>query len=109
MQLCIVRVTVNLWEVAFNDLKQFARVDSEKQGAQNWTKESGHQIEINRRHVGAASLKGKQFIFCRISRSILLAKRQTRSLSLKRVPSRIPLYNYITSLESGLLKTRYHR
>ena len=24
---------MNLWEVAFNDLKQFARVDSEKQGA----------------------------------------------------------------------------
>ena len=30
----VVRVAVNFWEVAFNDLKQFARVDSEKQGAQ---------------------------------------------------------------------------
>ena len=33
--LCIVRVAVNLWDVAFNDLKQFARVDSEKQGAKH--------------------------------------------------------------------------
>ena len=32
----VVRVAVNFWEVAFNDLKQFARVDSEKQGAQTW-------------------------------------------------------------------------
>ena len=37
IQLCIVRVTVDLWEVTFNDLKQFARVDSEKQGAETRT------------------------------------------------------------------------
>ena len=37
IQLCTVRVTVDLWEVAFNDLKQFSRVDIEKQGAQTWT------------------------------------------------------------------------
>ena len=28
---------MNLWEVASNDLKQFARVDSKKQEAQTWS------------------------------------------------------------------------
>ena len=31
IQMCIIRVAVDLWEVAFNYLKQFARVDTEKQ------------------------------------------------------------------------------
>ena len=31
---CVVRVAVDLWEVAFNDLKQFGHVGIEKQGAQ---------------------------------------------------------------------------
>ena len=37
IQLCTVRVEVDLWEVAFNELKQFSRVDIEKQGTQTWT------------------------------------------------------------------------
>ena len=28
---------MNLWEVAFNDLKQFAREDSKKQEARTWS------------------------------------------------------------------------
>ena len=30
-------VAMNLWEVVFNDLKHFARVDSKKQEAQTWS------------------------------------------------------------------------
>ena len=37
IQLCVVRVAVDLWEVEFNDLKQFGHVGIEKQGAQTWT------------------------------------------------------------------------
>ena len=32
IQLCTVRVEVDLWEVTFNDLKQVSRLDIEKQG-----------------------------------------------------------------------------
>ena len=32
IQLCVVRVAVDLWEVAFNDLKQFGHVGIENKG-----------------------------------------------------------------------------
>ena len=57
IQLCIVRVAVNFWEVAFNDLKRFARVDSEKQGAQNMTLEETDRRDYHLlRHAGTSHI-----------------------------------------------------
>ena len=63
IQLYTVRVAVDLWEVALNDLKQFARVDLEKQGAPNMNleehlvlKETGWRDYHLQRHAGTGQI-----------------------------------------------------